>query len=184
VTPDILVLAKGLAGGYQPIGAMLVSGPIVATLQGGSSVLRHGFTYSGHAIACAAALKVQKIIVEEDLSTKVSATGAELHGALKDRFGNHPHIGDIRGRGLLLALEFVRERSSKITFEPELQLNLLIKKEAFDRGLMVYPMGGTADGKSGDHVLLAPPYIIGSSQIEELVQKLGDAIDAAIGRLN
>jgi adenosylmethionine-8-amino-7-oxononanoate aminotransferase len=180
VAPDIMTVAKGLGGGYQPIGAMLASKQIGDAVRAGSGFFQHGHTYMGHALACAAALAVQRTIAQENLLAAVQARGAELAAALDDRLGNHHHVGDLRGRGLFHGIELVVDRASKQPFAPELKLHAGVKREAMARGLMCYPAGGTIDGRRGDHVLLAPPYIIGPDQIGELVDKLGDAIDAAI----
>ena len=180
VAPDIMAIAKGLGGGYQPIGAMLASARIVEAIRLGSGFFQHGHTYMGHATACAAALAVQRTIKEDGLLDAVQQRGAELAAILQDRFGNHHHIGDVRGRGLFIGLELVADRASKEPFDPGLKLHARVKREAMARGLMCYPAGGTIDGRRGDHVLLAPPYIIQPAEISELVDKLGDAIDAAI----
>jgi adenosylmethionine-8-amino-7-oxononanoate aminotransferase len=180
VAPDIMTIAKGLGGGYQPIGAMLASAAIAETIQRGSGFFQHGHTYMGHATACAAALAVQRTIKEERLLDAVQQRGGELMAALQDRFGNHHHVGDLRGRGLFIGLELVADRASKNPFDPELKLHARVKREAMARGLMCYPSGGTIDGVRGDHILLAPPYIIRSNEIDELVDKLGEAVDAAI----
>jgi hypothetical protein len=137
----------------------------------------------GHPAACAAGLAVQQVIREENLLENVRRQGDKLDLALHERFGNHPHIGDIRGRGLFRGLELVSDRSTKSTFEPGLQLHKQIKKQAMEDGLMCYPMGGTIDGVHGDHILLAPPYIIDESHIEEMVEKLGLAVDTAIAQV-
>jgi adenosylmethionine-8-amino-7-oxononanoate aminotransferase len=180
VAPDLLVTAKGLGAGYQPIGAMLVSQGIYSTIAEGSGFFQHGHTYMGHATACAAGVAVQQVIRDEDLLARVNQQGEKLAQALAERFGNHPHVGDIRGRGLFLGLELVAERTSKAPFEPQRRVHARIKRHAFERGLICYPMGGTIDGARGDHVLLAPPFIIDDSHIEELVEKLGQSVDAAI----
>ncbi len=130
-----------------------------------------------------AALAVQRTIKEDGLLDAVQQRGAELAAILQDRFGNHHHIGDVRGRGLFIGLELVADRASKEPFDPDLKLHARVKREAMARGLMCYPAGGTIDGRRGDHVLLAPPYIIRSAEIAELVDKLGDAIDAAIASM-
>uniref|UniRef100_UPI00261F9A1F aminotransferase class III-fold pyridoxal phosphate-dependent enzyme n=1 Tax=Pelagibius sp. TaxID=1931238 RepID=UPI00261F9A1F len=183
VVPDILTCAKGLGGGYQPIGAVLVSGEIYDTIAGGSGAFQHGFTYIGHATACAAALAVQRTIEADDLLANVHRQGAALRAALESRFGNHHHIGDIRGRGLFIGLELVADRGGKEPFDPALKLHARIKKQAMEEGLICYPAGGTADGQRGDHVLLAPPFIIETEQVDELVDKLGRAIDGALGEV-
>jgi adenosylmethionine-8-amino-7-oxononanoate aminotransferase len=180
VAPDIMTIAKGLGGGYQPIGAMLASASIAQTIQRGSGFFQHGHTYMGHATACAAALAVQRTIKEDRLLDAVQLRGGELMAALDERFGNHHHVGDLRGRGLFIGLELVADRANKVPFHPDLKLHARVKREAMARGLMCYPAGGTIDGLRGDHVLLAPPYIIRSNEIGELVDKLGEAIDAAV----
>ncbi|MEO7852439.1 MAG: aspartate aminotransferase family protein [Rubrivivax sp.] len=180
VVPDLLVIAKGLGGGYQPIGAVLAQQEIVAAFGRGSGAFQHGHTYLGHAVACAAALAVQQVIVRDGLLEAVQRQGAGLRQRLLAAFGEHPHIGDIRGRGLFQAIELVADRQYKTPFDPARKVHVRIKAEAMARGLMVYPMGGTVDGKLGDHVLLAPPFIIDDSQLDELVGLLRAAVDAAI----
>ena len=180
VVPDLLAIAKGLGGGYQPIGAVLAQKKIVDAMAKGSGFFQHGHTYLGHAVACAAALAVQKVIERDGLLARVRASGARLEQWLRDAFEAHPHVGDIRGRGLFWGIELVRERGSKAPFDPALQLHARIKREAFARGLMVYPMGGTVDGRYGDHVLLAPPFIVGDSDLVLIGQRLQAAIEAAI----
>jgi adenosylmethionine-8-amino-7-oxononanoate aminotransferase len=183
IAPDLMSIAKGLGAGYQPIGAMMVSKKIYDVIANGSGFFQHGHTYMGHPAACAAGLAVQQVIREENLLENVRRQGDKLDLALHERFGNHPHIGDIRGRGLFRGLELVSDRSTKSTFEPGLQLHKQIKKQAMEDGLMCYPMGGTIDGVHGDHILLAPPYIIDESHIEEMVEKLGSAVDTAIAQV-
>lgn len=180
VAPDLLVAAKGLGAGYQPIGAMLVSDRIYAAIAEGSGYFQHGHTYMGHPAACAAGVAVQQVIRDEDLLVRVRRQGETLLDALHERFGNHAHVGDIRGRGLFLGLELVAERTTKAPFDPERRVHARIKHAALERGLICYPMGGTVDGARGDHVLLAPPFIIEDAHIDELVEKLGDAVDAAL----
>ncbi|CAB3756920.1 aspartate aminotransferase family protein [Paraburkholderia humisilvae] len=180
VAPDLLTIAKGLGAGYQAIGATLVSEEIYRTIVGGSGFFQHGHTYIGHAAACAAALEVQRVIVEERLLDNVKARGEQLRALLRERYAHHPSVGDVRGRGLFVGVELVRDRATKSPFDPKHKLHSLIKHEAMQRGLMVYPMGGTVDGKRGDHVLLAPPFICTGQQIATIVERLGDAIDAAL----
>ncbi|MDO9500659.1 aspartate aminotransferase family protein [Falsiroseomonas sp.] len=183
VTPDIQVIAKGLGGGYQPIGGILANGRVMDALRDGSGALMHGHTYQAHPMAAAAALAVQRVIREENLLENVQAMGALLEARLVDRLGNHRHVGDIRGRGLFWAAEFVTDRATKAPFDPALKLNDRIKQEAYARGLACYPMGGTIDGRQGDHVLLAPPYIATAADIETIVARFGDAVDAALSGL-
>jgi len=180
IAPDIMTIAKGLGGGYQPIGAVLLGQHIFDAFRTGSGFFQHGHTYLGHPMACAAALAVQNVIERDRLLENVKAMGAHLMDRLQDRFGNHRHVGDIRGRGLFQAIELVQDRTSKATFDPKLKLHARIKKEAMALGLMVYPMGGTIDGLHGDHVLLAPPFICTSDDINLIVEKLGDAVDTAL----
>jgi adenosylmethionine-8-amino-7-oxononanoate aminotransferase len=180
VTPDIVTLAKGLAGGYQPIGAVLCSGAVYQAFVAGSGAFVNGHTYSAHALACAAALAVQKVIREEHLLDRVRAAGARLQAGLLERFGKHRHVGDVRGRGLLMALELVAARETKTPFDPAFKLSAGVKAEAFARGLLVYPGSGTMDGIRGDHVLLAPPYNVTDTEIDVIVERLGVAVDAAI----
>ena len=183
VTPDILICAKGLGAGYQPIGAALATEKVYGAIRDGSGFFQHGHTYMGHPVACAAALAVQTVIEEDGLLANVQAMGERLNDALHDRFGNHHHVGDIRGRGLFRAIELVADRGSKAPFDPARKLNALVKKEAMARGMMCYPMGGTIDGRQGDHVLLAPPFIIDETHVAIIAEKLGEAVDAAIGSL-
>lgn len=180
VSPDLMSIAKGLGAGYQPIGAMLVSGKIYDAIYNGSGFFQHGHTYMGHPTACAAALAVQRTIQGEGLLGNVRRQGEALTEALQMRFGDHPHIGDIRGRGLFRGLELVADRDTKEPLDPALQIHTRIKKEAMARGLMCYPMGGTIDGIRGNHILLAPPFIINQGHVEELVDKLAQAIEAAL----
>ncbi|MEX2311919.1 MAG: aspartate aminotransferase family protein, partial [Rhodospirillales bacterium] len=159
ISPDIVCIAKGLGAGYQPIGATLVTDKIYSSFINGSGAFQHGHTYMGHPTACAGALAVQKKIESLDLLSAVRRQGDALVDKLHERFGNHAHIGDIRGRGLFQGIELVADRATKATFDPELKLHARIKKHAFEAGLICYPGGGTADGRRGDHVLIAPPFI-------------------------
>jgi adenosylmethionine-8-amino-7-oxononanoate aminotransferase len=180
VVPDLLVIAKGLGGGYQPIGAVLAQARIVDAFARGSGLFQHGHTYIGHATACAAALAVQQVMRRDGLLARVQRQGEGLRQRLRNTFGTHPHVGDIRGRGLFQAIELVQDRDSKATFDPALRLHARIKAQAMARGLMVYPMGGTIDGQRGDHVLLAPPFIVGDAELDAIVERLAGAVDAAL----
>jgi len=179
ISPDIMVIAKGLGGGYMPIGAMLLQKKIFDTVANGSGAFQHSHTYMGHPLACAAALAVQQVIRRDNLLANVRAKGALLSRRLQERFGNHPFVGNVRGRGLLQGVELVADRTTKEPFDPARKLNALVKKEAMKRGLMIYPMGGAADGVRGDHVLLAPPFILTDANVDAIVERLGEAIDAA-----
>jgi adenosylmethionine-8-amino-7-oxononanoate aminotransferase len=180
VTPDLVCIGKGLGAGYQPIGALLASGKIYAAVVNGSGFFQHGHTYTGHATACAGALAVQRIFQSRGLMAQVRERGAGLETRLRARFGTHPHVGDIRGRGLFWALELVEDRTSKRAFDPKHRINAKLKLQALKNGLMCYPMGGSLDGVSGDHVVLAPPYIIGEAHLDEAVDKLARSIDEVI----
>ena len=183
VAPDLQTVAKGLGGGYQPIGAVLASGRVVGALRDGSGAFQHGHTYLAHPVACAAALAVQQVIREDGLLALVQERGFLLEQLLTERFGNHRHVGDIRGRGLFQAIELVQDRASKAAFDPTLKLHARVKAAAFARGLGCYPSGGTVDGVRGDHILLAPPYIISPAELELVVDRLGGAIDDALSTL-
>ena len=181
VAPDIQVIAKGLGGGYQPIGGILMNDRVLDPIRDGSGGFMHGHTYQAHPLACAAALAVQEVIRDENLLARVNAMGALLEERLTERLGNHAHIGDIRGRGLFWAVELVADRASKAVFDPAGKLHARIGAEAFARGLACYPMGGTIDGRQGDHVLLAPPYNVTAAEIGMIVERFGDALEAALG---
>ncbi|MHA1599615.1 MAG: aspartate aminotransferase family protein [Alphaproteobacteria bacterium] len=183
IAPDILTCAKGLGAGYQAIGAALVSGKIFDAIAAGSGFFQHGFTYIGHPTACAAALAVQQTIERDNLLENVKRQGESLKHQLEERFGNHNHVADIRGRGLFVGIELVADRASREPFDISLNLHARIKAEAMARGLMCYPGNGTIDGESGDHILLAPPFIVEDSHVERIVETLGDAVDAAIAGL-
>ncbi|MFJ3058144.1 aspartate aminotransferase family protein [Herbaspirillum sp. NPDC087042] len=180
VVPDIMAIAKGLGAGYQPIGAMLCSDRIYDAVLQGSGFFQHGHTYIGHATACAAAVAVQKTIQEENLLENVLQRGEQLRVELRQAFAGHANVGDIRGRGLFVGVELVADRASKAPLDPTLRTHARIKSEAMQRGLLVYPMGGTIDGRRGDHVLLAPPFIATPADISEIVQRLGEAVTAAL----
>lgn len=181
VRPDIVTIAKGLGAGYQPIGAMLCSGAIYDAIAGGSGFFQHGHTYVGHPMACAAADAVVQKLTSGGLTARAAQMGERLDAALRDALGQHPHIGDIRGRGMFRGLEIVEDRATKRPFAPERGIHRAVKAAAFEAGLICYPMGGTIDGRQGDHVLLAPPFIITEAQIDELTDKLSAALTTVLG---
>ena len=183
VVPDLMTIAKGLGGGYQPIGAVLAQRKIVDALSSGSGFFQHGHTYLGHAVACAAALAVQQVIERAGLLAKVQRSGQVLQALLAEKFGQHPQVGEIRGRGLFWGLELVQERANKAPFEPTRRLHARVKSAAFARGLLVYPMGGTVDGRYGDHILLAPPFIASDDDLALIVERLAEAVEAAIAQV-
>jgi adenosylmethionine-8-amino-7-oxononanoate aminotransferase len=180
--PDLMIIAKGLGGGYQPIGAVLAHERVIAPLRKGSGLFQHGHTYLGHPTACAAALAVQRVIERDGLLANVRRRGEQLMTALRARLGAHPNVGDIRGRGLFVGVELVRDRASKATFDPAQKLHAAIKARAFANGLLVYPMGGTIDGLHGDHVLIAPPFIVSAAEVQTIVERLALSIDEALAR--
>ena len=179
ISPDLMVVAKGLGGGYAPIGALMMQEAIFQALAKGSGAFQHTHTYMGHPLACAAALAVQLVIRRDNLLANVRSQGTHLLRRLKERFGNHPFVGDVRGRGLLQGVELVADRGTKEAFDPKLKVHARVKREAMARGLMVYPMGGTVDGERGDHVLIAPPFIVDDGAVDVIVERLGEAIDAS-----
>jgi adenosylmethionine-8-amino-7-oxononanoate aminotransferase len=181
IAPDLMAIAKGLGGGFMPIGALMISDTIYKTIADGSRVFQHSHTYTGHPLACAAALAVLTVIRRDNLLQNVRDQGARLTRRLQERFGNHPFVGDVRGRGLFQGVELVADRGTKEPFDPARKIHAKVKQEAMARGLMTYPMGGTVDGVRGDHILLAPPFIINGDAIDTIVERLGEAIDAATG---
>jgi adenosylmethionine-8-amino-7-oxononanoate aminotransferase len=183
IAPDIEIVAKGLGGGYVPIGAVLATDAVVAPIRAGSGTFMHGHTYIAHPMACAAALAVQQVIAEEGLLANVQARGQQLAARLAARFGNSAHVGDVRGRGLFHAVELVRDRATRATFDPALRLHWRVKQAALELGLGCYPMGGTIDGVHGDHVLLAPPYTVNADEIETIVDRFGEAVERAVASL-
>jgi len=178
VVPDLMTIAKGLGGGYQPIGAVLAQRKVVEAMSKGSGFFQHGHTYLGHPMACAAALAVQQVIRRERLVAKVRDDGVAFGAMLAQALGGNPHVGDIRGRGFFWGIELVADRASRAPFDPALKVNAIIKKDAMERGLLCYPFGGTVDGRQGDHVLLAPPFIATPQDLQEIAARLAASIDA------
>jgi adenosylmethionine-8-amino-7-oxononanoate aminotransferase len=174
-----MAIAKGLGGGYQPVGAVLAATKVVDAFRKGSGAFQHGHTYIGHPVAAAAALAVQRVMKRDRLVEQVKARGRHLSKALCAALGAHPCVGDIRGRGLFMGVELVQDRATKRPFDPKLRVHARIKSECMARGLMVYPSGGTVDGQNGDHVLIAPPFIATEADLDTIVERLSGAIDAA-----
>ncbi len=183
ITPDILCIAKGLGAGYQPIGAMMCSEKIYEAIERGSGFFQHGHTYLGHPMAAAAANAVLDVLVEQNLLSDVTPKGEYLQNALSLKFGQHPHVGDIRGRGLFRAVELVENRQEKTPFDPAQGVAKRLKQVAQKNGLLCYPMSGTIDGKHGDHILLAPPFIISETEMDLLIDKLSKSLDEVLGEL-
>ena len=184
IVPDLVAAAKGLGAGYQPIGAVMIALRISQAIESGSGFFQHGHTYMGHAAACAGALAVQKRLHDDGVLARVAPLGEALEERLQSALGEHPNVGEIRGRGLFRAIELVEDRASKKPFDPALRLHARVKAQALQAGLLCYPMGGTLDGMRGDHVVLAPPFIVEERQLDELVDKLGAALAAALGALD
>ncbi|WP_170403383.1 aspartate aminotransferase family protein [Ruegeria arenilitoris] len=180
VAPDILCIAKGLGAGYQPIGATLCTDRIYDAIRNGSGFFQNGHTYVGHPVATAAALAVVTELTSRDLPARARDMGDKLQAKLEAAFGQHPNVGDIRGRGLFRGIELVADRDTREPFDTARGVAAKIKKAAVEAGLICYPMSGTRDGRRGDHVLLAPPFIIEEPQLDELVDKLSVAISKAI----
>ena len=178
VAPDIQAVAKGLGGGYAPIGGILVAGRVIEALRAGSGGFMHGQTYQAHPVACAAALEVQRVLRDEALVAASARQGARLEALLTERFGNHRHVGDVRGRGLFWALEFVEDRATRAPFDPARGVAEGVKRAALERGLAIYPCTGTADGVRGDHVIVAPAYTVNDGELDEIVGLMGEAVDA------
>lgn len=182
IAPDMIAIAKGLGAGYQPIGALLVAGRIYDAIEAGTGFFQHGHTYIGHPMATAAALAVVEKISRPEMLAQVRERGAQLREGLEARFGQHPHVGDIRGRGLFVGLELVEDRQSKAPFAPERKLAARVKAEGMARGLACYPMNGTIDGARGDHILLAPPFIVTPEEIATIIDLLDESLAAALAQ--
>lgn len=181
ISADMIALGKGLSAGYLPLGALLVGEGIHGAIAAGSDAVMHSHTYTGHALSCAAALAVQEEVRERNLLANVNAKGALLRSALSEQFGNHPHVGDIRGRGLFVALEIVADRSSKAPFDPGRKLSQRVLQRGLENGLVCYPMGGVIDGKAGENIMLAPPFIVEEAHVFEMVDKLARTLDEVLG---
>jgi adenosylmethionine-8-amino-7-oxononanoate aminotransferase len=180
ISPDIVCIAKALGAGIQPIGAMICSQRIFDRIADGSGAFMHGHTYMAHPAACAAGLAVMQEIESGNLLANVDAQGQLLRRTLHEQLDDHPNVGDIRGRGLFVGIEFVENRETKAPLNPELKAHAKLKAAAFERGLMVYPMGGTIDGRRGDHVLLAPPYTIDASHVQLIADTLCETIQSVM----
>ncbi len=172
ITPDMVTLAKGLGGGYQPIGAVISQGFIHRGIVDAFGAFAHGHSYVGHATVAAAGVAVMQVLQEENLLDQVKQTGELLRNRIREVFSEHPHIGDVRGRGLLIGIELVSDRDSKSPIQKELGVPAAISSAAMENGLICYPGGGTADGVNGAHILLAPPFIYQPEHVDELVSKL------------
>jgi adenosylmethionine-8-amino-7-oxononanoate aminotransferase len=180
VVPDIEAVGKVLGSGYAPISAMLVGHRVMSALKEGSGYFAHGQTYQSLPLNCAAALEVQNIIQEDNLLANVSKMGTYLERLLRERFADHPYVGDIRGRGLFWAVEFVSDKVTREPLDTKLKLAARLGQKGLTRGydISLFPATGSADGWKGDHFLLAPPYTVGKSDVEEIVHRVGRVVDA------
>jgi adenosylmethionine-8-amino-7-oxononanoate aminotransferase len=178
--PDIMTIAKGLGGGYVPLGACVYTARICEAIDAAYGTLASIHTYSGHTLACAAGLAVLKVIQRDGLVEKCACDGIYLMDVLRKRLGQKDYIGDIRGRGLFVAVELVEDRETRRPFDPSLTLAQKVRLAALDEGLICYPSAGTVDGRNGDHVLLSPPYIVSHAEIDEMIDKLVLALDKVV----
>lgn len=183
VSPDIMSIAKGLGGGYMPIGAAVYTPTVYETIAARFHTVASVHTYSGHTLACAAALAVLTVIRRDDLVAACARQGERLMTGLRRRLGQHEHVGDIRGRGLFVAVELVADRAAKRPFDPAHKLYERIRLACLARGLICYPSGGSVDGISGDHVLLSPPYIVSDAEIDEMIETLALGIGDALAQI-
>ncbi|MGJ8580844.1 MAG: aspartate aminotransferase family protein [Psychromonas sp.] len=182
IVPDLVTIAKGLGAGYQPIGGVVLSDEIYDAIANGSGFFQHGHTFMAHPVACAAALATVQTIIAENLLDKVVEQGKKLRTKLREVLSPLPYVGDVRGRGLFIGVELVADKQSKTPLPASTDANKVVKQLAMKHGLMCYPMSGTIDGRTGHHILLAPPFIIIDEQLDELVHKLKAAlVEAAQG---
>jgi adenosylmethionine-8-amino-7-oxononanoate aminotransferase len=182
VVPDIITTGKGVGGGYAPLGAMIVREPVYRAIAEGSGVFVHGFTYGGHPPSVAAGAAVLRYVEEHGLVENAAARGRHLERRL-DPLRSRRMVGDIRGKGLMWGVEFVRDRSTKQPFDRGLRVAERVGESAFSRGLIIYPGSGNVDGVRGDQILIGPPLVITDAEIDRLVEMLADAIDAVEAEL-
>jgi adenosylmethionine-8-amino-7-oxononanoate aminotransferase len=181
--PDIITIAKGLGAGYQPIASVLANEKVIRAIENGTGNLLNGHTYMSHAIACAGALAVLKVIEEDQLLGQVRLQGAKFKQMLIDTFSDHPNIGDIRGRGLFWGLEIVKDKKTKEPFPAEFNLAGKIKQDILDNGMLSYPSQGCVDGLSGDHILLAPPYTVTDEELDIIIETTKKCLDNQLAKV-
>uniref|UniRef100_A0A093V9B1 Putative aminotransferase n=1 Tax=Talaromyces marneffei PM1 TaxID=1077442 RepID=A0A093V9B1_TALMA len=186
VVPDMQTIGKGLGGGYAPVAGLLIGDKVIKTLEESMGSFRHGHTYQGHPVSCAAAVAVQKVIEKENLVENVRMMGALLEEELRSRLSDHPHVGDIRGKGLFWGIEFVRDKATKKPFDPKLQLAFKIQGKGLEanHGISLYGGQGTADGIAGDHILLAPPYNTTKEEIVRIAELVQGVLEEVFGELD
>lgn len=180
VVPDIMSIAKGLAGGYIPLGATLVTARVAAPIRSEHGAFMTGHTFTGHTAACAAGLAVQHIIQRDRLLDRVRTVGASFRETIRRALSKFDEVGDVRGRGFFIGIELVRDRQTQLPFPPERALSFDIGARAFADGLICYPCSGNVDGTAGDTIIIAPPYNAGDGELEEIVTKIARAVDAAL----
>lgn len=184
VTPDIMTIAKGLGGGYVPLGAVMFSDAIGQVIAEAHGAVNSGHTFTGHTLACAAATAVQEIVIRDRLVERVNSQGGVLLSLLEERLGNFDAVGDIRGRGHFFGIELVADREKKRPFDPALQLTEIVRRRTLEVGLICYPVSGTVDGVSGDVAIIAPPYNATAGELEEITDKLGQGLRLALSDVN
>jgi adenosylmethionine-8-amino-7-oxononanoate aminotransferase len=180
VVPDIMCIAKGLAGGYIPLGATLVTAPVAAPIHSEHGAYMTGHTFTGHTAACAAGLAVQSIVQRDHLLDRVRTVGATFQETIRRSLSRFDEVGDVRGRGFFIGIELVRDRQTRLPFSPERALSLDVGARAFADGLICYPCSGNVDGAAGDTIIIAPPYNASDGELEEIVTKFARAVDAAL----
>jgi len=174
--PDIILTGKGIASGYAPLGAVIVAPRIVEAFEKGSAAFMHGFTYQAHPVATAAGNAVFDYLDAHKLFDKVAPAGEVLRRALA-KLETHPHVGQIRGLGLLQGIEFVKDKETREPFPKEAGIAERIRQAALEKNVLVYPGQGTVDGVRGDHLLLAPAFIINKAECEEIANALEYALE-------
>jgi adenosylmethionine-8-amino-7-oxononanoate aminotransferase len=180
VVPDIMCIAKGLAGGYIPLGATLVTAPVAAPIHSEHGAYMTGHTFTGHTAACAAGLAVQSIVQRDHLLERVRTVGATFQETIRRSLSRFDEVGDVRGRGFFIGIELVRDRQTRLPFSPDRALSLDVGARAFADGLICYPCSGNVDGTAGDTIIIAPPYNASDGELEEIVTKFARAVDAAL----
>jgi len=180
ITPDIVAIGKGLAAGYQPISGCMIAPHIYAGLRDGSGVLQSGQTHVNHPFACAVALEVQKTIAEDGLIEAVNRQGARMQAGLQILAASNPFIGDVRGRGLFLGIEFVVDKATKLPMPNGEFIAAALKRAGLDHNVLLYPGSGTANGREGCHILFGPPFIATDAEVDEALSRIGGAINACV----
>ena len=171
VAPDLMAIAKGLGAGYLPLGAAVYNQRVAEAIRDRYGAPLTGHTFAGHTTACAAGVAVQRIIERDGLVARVAAEGPWLMDTLRAELGQHPHVGDVRGRGFFVGIEFVADRETKEPFDRSCCVFVRIRDRGFENGLICYPVGGNVDGVRGDHAIISPPYNATRPELEEIVEK-------------